>query len=303
MRTAFPGERGRGFRVGHKAWKKSGSDGHLHDFVQKFNELSAVFDSMPTGVFAILDRKLNVATINKAASQILNTDSQSVIGRNARDIFEDGFPGIRELIEKTIEDHRPVKNFNLEITDRNAEVKTYLVSTAIIEETDSIEQGIILVLHDVSETTRLRKARISMLSFGSLIGATENMKEVYSLIETVSQYDTTVLVFGETGTGKELVARTIHEQSHRATGPFIPVSCSALTSSLLESELFGHVKGAFTGAIKDRRGRFELANKGTIFLDEVGTLSLDIQVNLLRTIQERVSNRSEARDRSRSMCG
>ena len=268
--------------------RRGGSSGRLHDFVQKFNELSAVFDSMPTGVFAILDRKLNVATINKAASQILNTDSRSVIGRNAREVFEDGFPGIRELIEKTIEDHRPVKNFNLEITDRNAEVKTYLVSTAIVEETDSIEQGIILVLHDVSETTRLRKARISMLSFGSLIGAAENMKEVYSLIETVSQYDTTVLVFGETGTGKELVARTIHEQSHRATGPFIPVSCSALTSSLLESELFGHVKGAFTGAIKDRRGRFDLANKGTIFLDEVGTLSLDVQVKLLRTIQERV---------------
>ena len=265
-----------------------GGSSKLHEYVQKFNELSAVFDSMPTGVFAILDRKLNVATINKAASQILNADSQSVIGRNVGDIFDHGFPGIRELIEKTLEDHRPVRNFNLEIADRNTEAKTYLVSTAIIEETDSIEPGILLVLHDVSETTRLRKARLSMLSFGSLIGATDNMKEVYSLIETVSQYDTTVLVFGETGTGKELVARTIHEQSHRATGPFIPVSCSALTSSLLESELFGHVKGAFTGAIKDRRGRFELANKGTLFLDEVGTLSLDVQVKLLRTIQERV---------------
>ena len=261
---------------------------NLHEYVQKFNELAAVFDSMPTGVFAILDRELNIATINKAASQIIGRDAQSVIGRNVRDMFEDGFPGIKALIEKTIEDHRPVKNFNLEITDRHAQVRTYLVSTAIIEETDSIEPGIILVLHDVSETTRLRKATISMQSFGSLIGATTNMKEVYSLIETVSQYDTTVLVYGETGTGKELVARTIHEQSHRSKGPFIPVSCSALSSSLLESELFGHVKGAFTGAIRDRRGRFELANRGTIFLDEVGTLSLDVQVKLLRTIQERV---------------
>jgi PAS domain S-box-containing protein len=267
---------------------RRGAHPRLREYVQKFNELSAVFDSMPTGVFAILDRELNIATINKAASKILNADSESVIGRNVRDVFECGFPGIRELIEKTIEDHRPVKNFNLEIADRNGEGKTYLVSTAMIEETDSIEPGIILVLHDVSETTRLRKARISMLSYGRLIGAADNMKEVYSLIETVSQYDTTVLVFGETGTGKELVARTIHEQSHRAKGPFIPVSCSALSSSLLESELFGHVKGAFTGAIKDRRGRFELANRGTIFLDEIGTLSLDIQVKLLRTIQERV---------------
>jgi len=107
-------------------------------------------------------------------------------------------------------------------------------------------------------------------------------------METVSQYDTTVLICGETGTGKELVARTIHEKSHRSGGPFVPVSCSALTSSLLESELFGHVKGAFTGAIKDRRGRFEIAAGGTLFLDEIGTLSNDIQVKLLRTIQERI---------------
>lgn len=267
---------------------RKGNGARLHDYVQKFNELAAVFDSMPTGVFAILDRDLNIATINRAASRILGRDSLSVIGKSAREVFEHGFPGITELIGKTIEHHRPVRNFNLEITDRNADVKTYLVSTGIVEETDEVDSGVILVLHDVSETTRLRKARISMFRYGSLIGATERMKEVYSLIETVSQYDTTVLVYGETGTGKELVARTIHEQSDRSAGPFIPVSCSALTSSLLESELFGHVKGAFTGAIKDRRGRFELANRGTIFLDEVGTLSLDVQVNLLRTIQERV---------------
>ena len=114
------------------------------------------------------------------------------------------------------------------------------------------------------------------------------MKEVYSLIETVAQYDTTVLIYGETGTGKEVVARTIHQRSHRSNMPFIPVSCSALSSTLLESELFGHVKGAFTGAIKDRQGRFEIANGGTIFLDEIGALSLEVQVKLLRTIQERV---------------
>jgi transcriptional regulator with PAS, ATPase and Fis domain len=117
------------------------------------------------------------------------------------------------------------------------------------------------------------------------------MKQIYSLIETVAQFDTTVLIYGETGTGKELVARTIHQCSHRSGGPFVPVSCSALSSSLLESELFGHVKGAFTGAIKDRRGRFEIAKGGTVFLDEVGTLSVDIQVKLLRTVQERVVER------------
>lgn len=117
------------------------------------------------------------------------------------------------------------------------------------------------------------------------------MKQIYSLIESVAQFDTTVLIYGETGTGKELVARTIHQHSHRSNGPFIPVSCSALSSSLLESELFGHVKGAFSGAIKDRFRRFEIAKNGTVFLDEIGTLSPDIQVKLLRTIQGRVIER------------
>ena len=130
-----------------------------------------------------------------------------------------------------------------------------------------------------------------MKSFGPLIGASAVMKEIYSLIEMVAKYDTTVLICGETGTGKELVARAIHQHSPRSEGPFIPVSCSALSSSLLESELFGHIKGAFTSAIKDRCGRFEIAEGGTIFLDEVGTLSLDIQVKLLRTLQEKVIER------------
>ena len=263
----------------------------LQDYVQKFNALSTVFENMPTGVFAILDRELNIATINKTASEILGSDTGSIIGKNAREILEDRFPGIQKLIDETIQNNRPIKNFNLEIESGDAEVRTYLVSTAITEELTPVDLGIVLVLHDISEVTRLRKAAISSQRFGPLVGSSPNMKEVYSLIETVAQYDTTVLIYGETGTGKELVARTIHEYSHRANGPFIPVSCSALSSSLLESELFGHIKGAFTGAIKDRLGRFEMAEGGTIFLDEIGSLSLDLQAKLLRTIQERVIER------------
>ena len=272
-----------------QAEKKTAST--LHEYVEKFDQLSMIFDAMPTGVFAILDQKLNIARINKAASLILGTDSEIFLGKNAREIFESHFPGILKLIEETLQNRRPIKNFTLEIEDYNAEIKTYLVSTALTEAIDTQEFGIVLVLHDISEVTRLRKAVMSLHSFGSLIGSSAKMKEVYSLVETVAQYDTTILIYGETGTGKELVARTIHELSHRVTGPFVPVSCSALSSNLLESELFGHVKGAFTGAIKDRQGRFEIADGGTIFLDEVGTLSPEIQVKLLRTIQERTIER------------
>jgi PAS domain S-box-containing protein len=264
---------------------------NLRDYVQKFNELSTVFDSMPTGVFAILDQKSNIATINKTASEILGSDTQALIGKNAREVFKSSFPGIQKVIDETIQNRRPIKNFNLEIEDSNDEVKTYLVSTAITDVVDPAEFGIVLVLHDISEVIRLRKAAMSEHGFGPLVGRSPNMKKIYSLIETVAQYDTTVSICGETGTGKELVARTIHQHSQRSGGPFVPISCSALSSSLLESELFGHVKGAYTGAIKDRRGRFEVAKNGTIFLDEVGTLSPEIQAKLLRTIQERVIER------------
>lgn len=274
--------------------KKTSSDNDtlgLHDYVQKFNELEMVFNNMPSGVFAILDQRLNVATINKTASEIIGSDSRQVVGRNAREVFENRFPGIQRLIDETVRNRRPIKNFTLEIEDGNAEVRTYLVSTAIKEGSDPTDYLIVLVLHDISETERLRKVAMSLQGFGPLVGRTAVMKEIYSLIETVAQYDTSVLIYGETGTGKELVARTIHEISPRSKGPFIPISCSALVSSLLESELFGHVRGAFTGAIRDRMGRFEMARNGTIFLDEVGSMAIDIQAKLLRALQEKVISR------------
>ncbi len=263
----------------------------LDDYVQKFNALSAVFESMPTGVFAILDKKMNIATINRTATSILETDTASVLGQSAQDILEKRFPGIQKIVKTTIAHKRPTKNVTLEIEDQYGEVKTYLVSTAIIDESSTDNFGIVLVLHDISEVTRLRKVFLAEQSFGSLVGATPVMKSLYKTIETIAQFDTTVLVCGETGTGKELVARSIHAISQRKNGPFIPINCSALSSSVLESELFGHVKGAFTGALQDRRGRFEMAEGGTVFLDEIGTLSFDLQVKLLRTIQERVIER------------
>jgi Nif-specific regulatory protein len=113
------------------------------------------------------------------------------------------------------------------------------------------------------------------------------MREVYQMISQVSKSNATVLVRGESGTGKELVANSIHYNSSRSKGPFVKVNCAALPTNLIESELFGHEKGAFTGAIKQKLGKFELANKGTIFLDEIGSVGLDVQANLLRVLQEK----------------
>ncbi len=134
-----------------------------------------------------------------------------------------------------------------------------------------------------------------------LTGTSHPIRKVRRLIEQVADFDTNVLVTGESGTGKELVARTIHDLSDRADKPFVPINCGAIPADLLESELFGHEKGAFTGAVATRTGRFELAEGGTIFLDEIGDMSLDMQVKLLRVLQERCfervgSNKTQACD-------
>ena len=151
---------------------------------------------------------------------------------------------------------------------------------------------------DISERRRLEeqlrdwhekqaKAREGESCFGEVIGKSKKMQEIYEFIRIVSQNTSTVMLKGESGTGKEMIAQAIHEHSPRRTCPFIEVTCSALSEHLLESELFGHVKGAFTGAIKEKQGRFEQANGGTLFLDEVGDISPNAQIKLLRVLQER----------------
>ena len=138
----------------------------------------------------------------------------------------------------------------------------------------------------LNENQKLRQEVETTRSFRTIIGSSKKMREVYELIDAVAQTDTTVLILGETGTGKELVARAIHQSSRRCEHEFVAVNCGALQETLLENELFGHEKGAFTGADRRGIGRFELANRGSIFLDEVGDVSAAIQVKLLRVLQE-----------------
>ena len=126
-----------------------------------------------------------------------------------------------------------------------------------------------------------------MLGLNKIIGLSPSIVALRELIKLLGPSDSTVLIVGESGTGKELVANALHECSGRAAGPFVPVNCGAIPKDLLESELFGHKRGSFTGAISDRKGRFQLADKGTLFLDEIGDMSMDLQVKLLRVLQER----------------
>ncbi len=139
----------------------------------------------------------------------------------------------------------------------------------------------------VAENLRLRRDLKSKYKFGNIVAVSGAMQDVVATAATVAKSNATVLIRGETGTGKELIASVLHYNSDRAKGPFIKVNCGALSEGLLESELFGHVRGAFTGAVEDRKGRFELAHKGTIFLDEVGSMSERLQVKILRVLQEK----------------
>ena len=137
------------------------------------------------------------------------------------------------------------------------------------------------------ENVRLREQLTEKIDFTHIIGISDEMQEVFGVVRRVAGSEATVLITGESGTGKELIAKAIHHGSDRRQEPFIPVNCAAIPADLLESELFGHVKGAFTGAVKDRKGKFEQADGGTLFLDEVGDLPLELQPKLLRALQER----------------
>jgi Nif-specific regulatory protein len=180
-------------------------------------------------------------------------------------------------------DHPYDENYSLKSGEKLLSVIATMIARHVINlETIHLEKEQLR-----EENRRLRSELETKYSFTNIVGNSSRMREVFQMISQVSKSNATVLIRGESGTGKELVASSVHYNSLRAKNAFIKVNCAALPANLIESELFGHEKGSFTGAIKQKLGKFELANKGTIFLDEIGAVGMDVQVRLLRILQER----------------
>lgn len=249
-------------------------------------ELEAIFHAVREGIITVDDQG-EIRQVNAAAGTMLGEDKNDLTGRAASGVFTGSLSAAGEALEKTLVTRDEVEEFRVEVSLPRCGEKVFVMSTTPLGNGGASPGGAVLVLRDLTHITRLEKQLASSNQYQDMIGKSAPMSEVFNLIENVAETDSTVLICGESGTGKELVAAALHYTSHRANGPFVKVNCAALAEDILESELFGHVKGAFTGAIKDRVGRFEAANGGTILLDEIGDISLRLQLRLLRVLQER----------------
>ena len=262
----------------------------IQNCISQRKNLEAILNSVTDGIVAI-DNRFRVVNLNGAAQEMIGRDRVDILGGLCSDVLRraDGKKGC--LLSPIIESGQMVKDVPFLVKHPSGKTRKLNVTTHILQDDKGDAQGVVAIFKDVTELDALREVVSAQMGFERLIGKNHRMREIYKLIEDIGQSDATVLILGESGTGKELVAEAIHKKSHRAKGPFVKVNCAALSEGLLESELFGHVKGAFTGAIHDKKGRFELAHGGTIFLDEIGDISPDVQVKLLRILQERTFER------------
>jgi two-component system, NtrC family, response regulator HydG len=246
--------------------------------------MDAIFRTVSDSIIMV-DREGKLVQYNATAGNSCGYTSE-LIGKFARTIRL-GCGGVcRSALLETLRSTVPkdLRRFECHSHDGKTRIVSF-TSTPVIEADGSIG-GAVAVIRDETRLVVLERSLQTRGQFHNIIGVSAPMQRIYALIEALSDVPTTVLINGESGTGKELVAAALHSAGSRAQGPFVKVNCSALSESLLESELFGHVRGAFTGAIADKIGRFQKANHGTLFLDEIGDISPAIQMRLLRVLQE-----------------
>ena len=246
----------------------------------------AILESISDGVFTV-DQQWRVTSFNRAAEQITGVDRREAIGRLCSEVLRADMCGETCALRQTLSTGRPVIGRTGWFIDADGNRIPISLSTAVLRDSDGQVIGGAEVFRDLSEIEALRQQLDGRSRVGDLVSRSPLMQRLFEVLPAIAASPSTVLILGATGTGKEVMARTIHSLSPRSRGPFVAVNCAALPETLLESELFGYKAGAFTNARTDKPGRFALAAKGTIFLDEIGEMSAALQVKLLRVLQER----------------
>ncbi|MBW4056117.1 MAG: sigma 54-interacting transcriptional regulator [Proteobacteria bacterium] len=245
----------------------------------------AILESISDGVFTV-DLDWRITSFNRAAEEITGISRMDAIGRFCSEVFRSNMCETDCALRKTLKNGKPIIGRSGYIIDEEGSRIPISLSTAVLKDSANRVVGGAETFRDLSEIETLRHELEGRSHVGDIVSRSPLMQRLFEVIPAIAVSPSTVLITGETGTGKELMARTIHALSRRSKGPFVALNCGALPDSLLESELFGYKAGAFTGATKDKPGRFALAKGGTLFLDEIGDVSPALQVRLLRVLQE-----------------
>ena len=247
------------------------------------DDLLSILNMLRLGI-ATVDQDGRISFLNQTAQQLMEKSQMEVLGKHWKDLFsfnERDMAQMEDMLENPSK-----KRPKLQAQVNFHEGRNYWMDIEVREDPRNPQKEI-LFLYDMSEIYDLRRMLEDKVRFHDLVGKTKAMQDIYQQIREASKVDWTALIEGQTGTGKELVARAIHFSSHRKDKPFIAVNCAGLNDSLLTSELFGHKRGAFTGAVEDHKGFFEMANGGTLLLDEIGDISRNMQTSLLRVLEEK----------------
>jgi PAS domain S-box-containing protein len=252
-------------------------------FLDKFSD--KILDSIADGVFTV-DQELNITSFNRSAEKITGVSREEAIGQKCFDIFRANICQSTCAIKQSIKSGEEVVNLGINILNAKGCKVPISVSTSVLRDEEGNIIGGVSTFRDMSMIESLRKELSQQYIFEDIISKNNKIRQILSTLPDIAASNSTVLIEGPSGSGKELFSKAIHTLSNRK-GKFIALNCAALPDSLLESELFGYKKGAFTEAKKDKKGRFALAEKGTIFLDEIGDISPALQLRLLRVLQEK----------------
>jgi len=248
---------------------------------EKLSDL--IFNSINDGVFTV-DEHCRITSFNRSAERITGFKESEAVGKKCFDVFRTEICHKQCALKDTLRRHSEIKNARVTIITRDGREVPISVTTMLLKDKDGTPVGAVEFFHDLSEVEHLRDRLEEKRTLDTIVSASPKMQEIISMLPDIAESECNVLILGPSGCGKELFAQVIHNLSPRRYGPHIKMNCAALPETLLESELFGYSKGAFTDAKRDKPGQFSLANDGTLLLDEIGEMAVSLQVKLLRVL-------------------